>query len=372
MMFWIVAGIMTLLTVGLTIYPVFGKVQTPGSALDYDKEIYKARLAEIEAERKLGKISEEAYEYTLAEEGRRFLKQAALSTSSPSSQKSKSIRFAGIVFATLTIPAIAMIGYSQWGASALPDQPLLSRLSADPKGQSVQVLLKRAENQLAKNPSDGRGWLVVAPVYMRLGRTQDAANAYKNAIRTMGATPDLQVSLGETLAILAGGVVTEEARTLFSRAIIADPDNFKASFFLAIALNQGGQFQQAISAWDILIKKSPPNAPWLAVARQQLRMAQNKLGIKAPGNPTAEDVEAAGELSVGDRKEFINSMVERLAEELTENPKNKPGWQRIIRSYSVLGRKEDALAAIKKAQEIFKDDKEFLSELSKNQQSLNQ
>ena len=379
MSFLIIAGFITLIVIILTVLPVFVNSHTPVLALDYDKEIYKARLKEIENERALGKISKKEYEYTLAEEGRRFI--ALANQSQPHSTGSgvfggsgRKSAIAGAILSSLIISAIAFFGYAEWGSLSTPDQPLVARMNADPKGQSIQLLLKRAENQLEKDPSDGRGWLVVAPVYMRLNRPKEAVNAFKNAIRILGPTPDLQTQLGEAIAVSASGVVTEDARQLFEKAAIGDPASIKPRFFLAIALNQSGEYDRAASAWDDLIKKSPQGAPWLEVATQQLKLARSRLAPNlapdAPGNPTAEDIKAAQQLSVSERQEFINSMVDRLAGELEDNPQNKPGWQRIIRSLSVLGRKDEAIEAIDTAMQVFKDDADFLKELAKSKLSL--
>ena len=373
MTFWIIAGALTLLVIVITLLPVFGAAKAPDSALEYDKEIYKARLAEIEQEFVAGKISKKEHKYTLAEEGRRFLALASTVTSPLGGETKISNKPAiiGAAFAFIAICGVGFAGYSQWGSLNNRDQPLQARLDADPRGQSVQELLQRAERQLSKKPNDARGWLVVAPVYMRLNRPADAANAFRNAIRINGASDDLQTALGEALSVVAGGVVTDEAHKLFSAAVATNPTNSKAKFFLAIALNQSRDFEKSVSAWESLIAKSPPNSPWLNVAQQQLAFAQTNLNDNAPGNPTADDIKEAGKLSTGDRKEFINSMVARLEEELRDDPNNKPGWQRIIRSYSVLGRKDDALAAIKTAKNVFKDDKAFIAELERNEQTLN-
>ena len=373
MIFWIIAGLMTLLTIGLTIYPVFGNRQTPASSLDYDREIYKARMAEIEEERSLGTINEDEYQYAIAEEGRRFLAlaPAASGQKTERSKAAHNLTYLGLLFAAIVIPLVAIFGYYQWGSVNTPDQPLQARLSADPKGQPIEILLQRAENQLIRNPDDGRGWLIIAPVYMRVGRISDAVGAYRNAIRIQGPTPDLQTALGEALTMLAGGVVPEEANQLFQSASASNPESAKPIFFLGIALNQAGEYAKAVDIWNKLIEKSPSGSPWIGVARQQLQLARSNLGTKNPANPTAQDIEDASQLSKGDRQEFINSMVERLAGELQENPQNKPGWQRIIRSYTVLGRKSEALAAIGKAEQIFSADKDFLKELEKNKLALN-
>ena len=40
---------------------------------------------------------------------------------------------------------------------------------------------------------------MIAPVYLRLGRAADAAQAYRNAIRLLGATAHAQSGLGEAI-----------------------------------------------------------------------------------------------------------------------------------------------------------------------------
>ena len=373
MIFWTIAGLITLLTIGICIWPVFGKNQTSDAAFEYDKEIYKARLLEIENGRSIGTISENEYEYALAEEGRRLLKLASPDNGEKTSEPKRVGNSAniGIIFAVVAIPSITIVGYLNLGSLHTPDQPLQARLSANPNGQPVEILLQRAENQLMKNPEDGRGWLILAPVYMRLGRADDAATAYRNAIRILGPTSQLQTSLGEALTIIAGGVVTNEANELFNEAVARDSENIKPVFFLGIGLNQAGDFPKALTTWENIINRSPKDAPWLNIARQQLLLAQKGIGDQKPGDPTSQDIQAASELSKSERQDFINSMVERLAQELEENPQNKQGWQRIIRSYTVLKRNSDAIAAINKAQKIFADDVDFIKELEQNKLTLN-
>ena len=52
----------------------------------------------------------------------------------------------------------------------------------------------RVEKHLAAQPEDGRGWEVIAPVYLRLTRGADAAHAYERVIsmlqqKGIGARP---------------------------------------------------------------------------------------------------------------------------------------------------------------------------------------
>ena len=61
--------------------------------------------------------------------------------------------------------------------------------------------MAQVEAHLESKPDDGRGWEVVAPVYLRLGRFEDAVKARRNALRLNGASADREADLGEALMV---------------------------------------------------------------------------------------------------------------------------------------------------------------------------
>ena len=91
------------------------------------------------------------------------------------------------------------------------------------------MAIAQVEAHLAKNPEDGRGWKVVAPVEDGLGRFEDAVKARRNAIRLSGASADREADLGESLMGAANGVVTDEAKAAFERALALDAKLPKAA-----------------------------------------------------------------------------------------------------------------------------------------------
>ena len=50
-------------------------------------------------------------------------------------------------------------------------------------------------------------------------------------------------------------------------------------------------------------------------------------------------------MSAGDRQQMIRSMVQRLADRLEDEPDDLKGWQRLARTYEVLGEIEKAMDA---------------------------
>jgi cytochrome c-type biogenesis protein CcmH len=115
-----------------------------------------------------------------------------------------------------------------------------------------------------------------------------------------------------------------------------------------------------------LLKEAPPEAPYRAPLDKRVKEVTRRMaavGAETAG-PTAADVEAAAKLSPEERGKMIAGMVDGLARRLKDNGKDLPGWRRLVNAYAVLGRKDDARAALAEARRNFNDDAGALSELS--------
>ncbi len=370
MIFWFAAALLTVTATMSAVLPLLSRRARNADALGHDREIYRARLSEIDADKTVGRISADEAEAARAEEGRKLIALANTPGAAPSlssERQAGAMRNVALIAVTLFVPAMAVLLYASWGSPGRPDMAMASRDASDPASQSVEQLLQRAEAQLTRQPDDLRGWLVVAPVYMRLGRTQESVIAWRNAQRLTPDDPEVKTALGEAITVAGGGVVTEEARKFFQSALDASPKDAKARFYLAIALGQEGAFEEAARAWRPLIAEAPAEAPWLPVAKAQLAEAEQKTGVEtgdaeAPG-PTVEDIAEASKLPADEQRAMIETMVAGLAEKLKENPDDRQGWQRLVRSYVVLNRGTEAQAAIAAARKQFGDDIAFIGEL---------
>ena len=109
--------------------------------------------------------------------------------------------------------------YLTLGSPDLPAQPQAARREQPPEERSIADLVARVEAHLEANPEDGRGWEVIGPVYMRLGRYDDAVKARRNTLRLLEPTAVREADLGEALTAVSNGIVTAEAKAAFERAI---------------------------------------------------------------------------------------------------------------------------------------------------------
>jgi cytochrome c-type biogenesis protein CcmH len=171
------------------------------------------------------------------------------------------------------------------------------------------------------------------------------------------------------------GVVSEDARAALERAIALDPNLIEPRFVLIIAKEQDGKFAVAADAWRALLATAPADAPWRKLAEQRLAEDEAKLaGKPVPGGPegapegsssgpNSGDIAAAQQMNPADRQAMIEAMVQRLADRLTQNGDDLAGWLKLVRAYTVLHRKDDALKALERAKTQFSGNVEALQQL---------
>ena len=148
-------------------------------------------------------------------------------------------------------------------------------------------------------------------------------------------SPLRRAAYGEALVAAAGGVVTDEARQAFDRALAEQPGQPQARYYVALAAEQDGKKADAIRDYQALLADSPPDAPWRSVVNARLAALN---GAPAP----AEDAAAIPEA----QRPMIEGMVSKLATRLASNGGGVDEWSRLIRAYTVLHEADKAKAAL--------------------------
>jgi cytochrome c-type biogenesis protein CcmH len=363
MTLWFVFALMTAAAIFAVLWPL-GRGSRPQND-GTEAAVYKDQLAEIDRDVSAGLINIPEAEAARVEISRRLL-AAADHRRDPPSAPNIGLRRAAAVIALVGLPAVAVALYYPLGSPRLEDFPLAQRTRTPDATQPLDDLVAQVEQHLDKNPTDGRGWSVLAPVLARLGRYDDAIRAFRNSITYNGDSAERRADLGEALIGAAGGVVTGEAKAEFERALALNADEVKASYFLGLAAEQDGRATEAASIWRAMLAKAPANAPWRPLVQAAL--------LRVGGSPVPalsdDAVAAAKDMKETDRNAMIRGMVDRLATRLKQNGDDVEGWLRLVRAYMVLGDADKAKGALTDARQAVANDPERLRQLNEGLKNL--
>jgi cytochrome c-type biogenesis protein CcmH len=357
MTLWFVFALMTAAAIFAVLWPLGRGGRQPNGGSE--AAVYRDQLGEIDRDVAAGLIGTPEAAAARVEISRRLL-AAADSQRDPPTASHIRLRRSTAIMALVGLPIIAIAVYLPLGSPRLGDFPLAQRARAPDATQPLDNLVAQVERHLEKNPTDGRGWNVLAPVLVRLGRYDEAVRAYHNSITYNGDSAERRADLGEAIVAAAGGIVTAEAKTEFERAIALNADEAKASYFLGVAAEQDGRTSEAASIWRAMLAKAPPDAPW----RPAVRAALARVG--GSGAPVLSDdaVAAAKDMNETDRGAMIRGMVERLAGRLKQNGDDVEGWLRLIRAYMVMGDRDKAKGALTDARQALANNAERLRQLN--------
>jgi len=248
-----------------------------------------------------------------------------------------------------------------------PDEAETAKAEADRQAArgGADELMKavgQIEARLARDPNDARGWAVLAPVYMRTGRFDDAARAYANIARIKGETPDLLADQAEALTAAGNGTVSPEAKALFEKAQAKDPNAPKPRFYLARAAEQAGDTGEAIRQLTELDAASPPNAPWLGVVKQSL--------ARLKGEPPPPATPQAAPKLPAEQQAAIRGMVDGLDARLKAGGGTPDEWLRLVRSRVVLGENDQAASALARARVALAGDPQGLAQVEQGARAV--
>ncbi|MBI3678108.1 MAG: tetratricopeptide repeat protein [Proteobacteria bacterium] len=227
---------------------------------------------------------------------------------------------------------------------------LAVRTLQGPRSDDMGGLIAILARQVRDVPNDPKAWMLLGKGYMSLGDPGEAAAAFKRGLDV--ATPDeksaFNSAYGEALVLASSGIVTSDAEDAFNAALKSDPKDVAARYYLGLAYAMRRDNPHALALWQSLLADAPANAPWRGELLDRI------VALKAQSG-TAPDVGA---------------MVQSLEQRLHASPNDPEGWQRLVRSYAVLGDKPKALAAYADARKALAKNSTALATLDSEAQEL--
>ena len=278
------------------------------------------------------------------------------------------------------------------GGVAAPGAP-----GAPPSLPDGDTLMSRLEKRLESQPNDPDGWRMLGWSYYATQKYDQAVKAYAHAVALKPDNAAFQSAYGEAMTKAAGDKVTPQAQDAFRKALAADARDTRARIYMARLRHEKGDSKGAIEELFGILNTQAPDSSEALAARQAIRKVSADSGITvadrlppepaapaaAPvasppvasplGNPaatpsatagvgagipgpTAAQVQAAQQMSSGDRQAMIEGMIGKLETRLNGSPRDADGWIMLIRSRKQMGQDDKAKAALTHGLSAFADD----------------
>ncbi len=390
MLLWSIIIVLLFVTLAGLLLPLYRGEDTLTNREAYDANVFKDQLKAIDREQDEGQLEKQDAQSARVEISRKLLAAADKVEQQPSMQaRSRQLsRFTAISLA-LGVPLFAIGLYLQVGSPQQGDLPLEARAKVTPGNTRISALIARAEQRLEANPGDGNGWEVMAPIYLRHQMYGKASNAYQNALRLLGSSADRLSGLADAMVLANDNIVGDDVVPILRRAIKADPDHPKPQFWMGLYHEQNNKFKQAEEIFTSLLKKTSAKAAWRPTVVGRLNEVRKKQGLppinivgvepaKQPAiklgdarkqsgaplkGPSADDIQAAGQMSAGDRQAMISNMVARLSTRLKEEGGDLKSWMRLVNVLNVQGKKAEARAAVQDAKKNLRNNNNAAAQL---------
>ena len=258
--------------------------------------------------------------------------------------------------------------------------------ASDQSLDDVDTMITRLAARLEEDPQDGEGFRMLGWSYLMTGKPREALPAFQRALALLPDDARVQSGYGETLTALADGTVTADAKAAFQRALVRDPLEPRARYFLALWQDQNGNSRQALDTLLQLANSGPADATWQAELRREITRVSGALGVdvsdRLPPLSAAEPgadlpqldpatISAAQQLPGQDREQMIRSMVDGLAARLQANPADPGGWVRLLRSRMVLTQGDQAARDLASARRALAGNAAGLAQVNQAASQLN-
>ena len=304
--FIIIALLITLITLGLLIWPL----RKNRNSISYARQAQnihfaKERIQELDEQLQNASISATDYEAlkleienTLADDID-IAKQNSDDETALHTPKSNKLV---IALLSVILPVSALGFYYFVGTpesfSLLKQGASQQNISQAQQGKApldpeVTQMLIAIEERLKEKPDDAKGWELLSSTYLKVGRYDDAKRSLINLMRIRGESAELLTSIADVTARAARGSFIGEPQELLSRALAINPEFPQALWMIGLASAQSQDRTTAIKYWNQLVPLLNDSPQQQEELRQLIQQAEIGLAKQQPSNGESAPTVAA-------------------------------------------------------------------------------
>ncbi|SLN17346.1 c-type cytochrome biogenesis protein CcmI [Pseudooctadecabacter jejudonensis] len=352
---------------------------------DTDIDIYRDQLAEVDRDLDRGTLDPTEAERTRTEISRRLLAADAASRTAAIDAPKAVNRGAAVVMGVALLAAAGWL-YATLGAPGYGDVPRELRLAVgeerranrpgqleaeaatqipdvlDQFDEATQDLIRTRRAATFERPEDLTAWTVLAQTEAAIGQYHRATRAQERIIALKGSTVETEDYERLLDIMIAGtqGYVSPEAEAVALRVLQDAPDSQTALYYAGLMYAQNDRPDRAFDLWRRVIENGPVGTLHYEFATGQIGEVAAQLGVDyalpETRGPSAQDLDAAQDMSPEDRRAMIEGMVGGLADRLATEGGPPQDWARLITSLMIIEQTEAAARVLAEAELIFGGD----------------
>jgi cytochrome c-type biogenesis protein CcmH len=252
--FLIPAFLLLVLVLVLLLRPfIFPAKSKATSRRQMNAVIYREELDKLEAEHQAGVITSTDYEIAHAEMRQRLFQDTIEEDDQEVAGSVKKTTIGLCIFIVLLSSALYFsLGDVVRVAQNDSERPMTQ--------EGVEKMVAEFAIKMEKDPTNLKGWAMLARSYRILGRNEDAAKAYARAGNFIDSDPQLLADYADTLAANANGSFVGKPLQLINQALKLDPDNLMALWLSGTASYNANNYKAAVQTWEKLAKQIPPDS----------------------------------------------------------------------------------------------------------------
>jgi cytochrome c-type biogenesis protein CcmH len=236
--------------------------------------IYREELEKLEAERTAGSITAADYEIAHAEMRQRLFQD----TNEEDDRSVMGSSKLTVISLCLFVSVLSAGFYFSLGdATRIADQGNQQPMTQE----GVEAMVSEFAAKMEKDPTNLKGWVMLARSYRILGRNEDAAKAYERADDFINSDPQLLADYADVLAANANGSFAGKPLKLINQALSLDPNNLMALWLSGTASYTSGNYRAAVQTWEKLAQQLPPGTEEARSIAESISDARTKGGLSS-------------------------------------------------------------------------------------------
>lgn len=293
--FWIIAIAMLAAALAFILPPLFRKQSATDSksrtALNVD--IFRDQIRELDADLRIGQLSQEQYDQAKADLERSLLESVDDTDNTVSESNAAVNAVIGKASAwvlIMAVPLVSVLLYTLFGGGkeAFNPEQAQPQMSAEGhQGAQIEEMVESLKKRLAENPNDAEGWAMLGRSYYHLGRFEEANQSFAKAVELTADAPnaDYLADYADTLAMTSGRSLQGKPMEAILWALKIAPDHPKSLWLAGTAAFENKDYSAARDYWSRLQKLLPPDSQNAQMVQGNLDEVAQLLG-ESPAAPT--------------------------------------------------------------------------------------